>query len=284
MLSNITQSIIDFLNLVNTVNFRGWFYVVLAIVVLFLGRSLARRSRTWYLEMVVKFDITINKSLVGLGEAILYYGIWILAISFSLAILGVPIISILVILFAIAIIIAITLQSSLANFGAMIVIEVFKIFKAGDWVEIMDAYGQVQSIEMFGTVIITYDKRTVTIPNAQILKNEIVNYSDLGIRRIELYLFLSHDEDLIRAKTIIEDVIAQDELVLKEPEAVVGVLDLANGRVQLTVWPFVKVTDYWPVRFRLMETIKLRLDDAGIKIPYPQRDVHLFNDHSISST
>ena len=153
-----------------------------AIIIFVAGRWLARRSRTWYNAAIRKTSVHSNTKLVYTTERIIYYGILILALSLSLVALGLPLYSILFIFALIVILIAIALQTSLNNFAATIIFLTFQTFKPGDWVDVFGGtFGQVKEIQMFGTVIVTQEKSTVTVPNGIVLQNNIVNYSNLVI-------------------------------------------------------------------------------------------------------
>jgi len=121
------------------------------------------------------------------------------------------------------------------------------------------------------------------LPNAQITGSHISNYTVNGTRRVDLVVGVSYEDDLKKAKQVIEDVLRGEERILPEPAAVVAVSAMAESSVNLVVRPWVKVADYWPVYFDLTERIKVALEDNGLTIPFPQRDVHLKNGQLASS-
>lgn len=251
--------------------------IIWAILISLIGRWLARRSRGWFTAAVQKTDVHINQKLMLAAEWVIYYGILILAISLSLAILGLPVDVLVTILAVVVILVAIALQSSLSNFAATIIFLIFQTFKPGDWVEFVTGeYGQVKEIQMFSTVIVTQEQTTVTIPNGVIMQGNIINYSDLGYRRVDLTITITYQDDLLKAKRILEQILAENEHVLAEPEPVVGVMSLGDKGVDFSVRPFANAGAYWNTHFELIEQIKLRFDEAGIKMPVVQQDIHIF--------
>jgi small conductance mechanosensitive channel len=137
--------------------------------------------------------------------------------------------------------------------------------------------GSVTEINLFHTLLNTADNRWVAMPNAKLLGDTIVNFSRNNTRRIDLVINISYSTDLKQAKAVLWELIHAEARILKEPEPVVAVADLAANSVNLFVRPWVATDDYWNVRFDLTEAIKLRFDQEGIEIPLPQRRVHLYD-------
>jgi len=246
-----------------------------ALIFIFVGRWLAGRSRTWFRKAMGSLDMTVNDSIVKLTESLIYYGILLTAAFLALAALGVPIESLVLILIVLVLIVVVILQPTLSNLAATIIFVVFQTFKEGDWVEITGTFGEVKELQMFATVITTIDKSTVTIPNGEILKNKLTNYSKLGYRRADMLFTISYKDDLPKAKQLLQEIVESDERVLDEPPPIVGVQELGDQGVRFTVWPFVDMPDYVAVKLAISERVKLRFDEAGITIPFPQRDVHI---------
>ena len=168
------------------------------------------------------------------------------------------------------------LQGSLANFAAGVLILLFKPYRVGDVVEISGALGKVKDIQIFNTVLESPDWKTVIVPNAQATGGNITNYTTKGRRRVDMVFGIGYDDDILKAKRLLEQILGEDERVLKEPAPTVAVLELADSSVNFAVRPFVDVDDYWPVLFDTTEKVKLLFDQEGISIPFPQRDVHIF--------
>ncbi|MDX1594841.1 MAG: mechanosensitive ion channel, partial [Gammaproteobacteria bacterium] len=169
------------------------------------------------------------------------------------------------------------LQGSLQNFAAGVLILVFKPYKVGDFIEGGGTSGIIEAMDIFTTRMRTGDNKSVIVPNGKLLGDNIVNYSTKPTRRVDLVVGVSYDDDLAKVKAVLNDILSSDERVLDEPAPTVAVSELADSSVNLIVRPWTKTSDYWPLYWDLVETIKTRFDAEGISIPYPQRDVHHHN-------
>jgi small conductance mechanosensitive channel len=244
-----------------------------AALVLLIGRRIARFSRNWANAALVKTELT--PSLVLLFTRITYYGILLLAVILALTILGVPLTSTLAVIGIIVILVGIALRESLANFAATVIFLLFQPYKVGETVETAGVLGIVKEIQLFHTVIQTFDNKMVTAPNSKVQDSNIINYSRAGILRADVEVLVSYNADLRQVKQRLTDVLTADNRVLSEPPAVIAILSFEDNGMRMGVRPFVKVADYWAMQFDLRERIKEQFDTAGITIPVPQRDVHL---------
>jgi small conductance mechanosensitive channel len=156
---------------------------------------------------------------------------------------------------------------------------IFRPFKVGDFIEAAGTKGTVQEIQIFNTIINTPDNVRAIIPNAKITDGNILNYTINGIRRVDLVIGVSYEDDLKTAQKIIEGVLTSDERILNDPSPTVAVSELADSSVNFVVRPWVKAADYWDIYFDMTAKIKLALDKNGISIPFPQRDVHIKNEN-----
>ena len=200
----------------------------------------------------------------------------ILAVVVVLAILGVPIEILAGALGVILIVLAITLQTSLGNLAATVNFLLFKPFEIGDVIEAGGRVGVVHEIQLFDTVLISPDRKTHVLPNALIQGGGLTNFSKAGILRLDLSFRISYDSDIDRAKEILTKLLTADARVLPEPPAQVFVQQLVEGSIELVAWPFVKVEDYGTLQPDILERVKNEFDTAGIIMPLPQQDVHLF--------
>ena len=250
--------------------------IIWAVIILFIGRWLARRARGWFIIAVQNTTAHSNRRLVYAVERIIYYGILIIALSLALVSLGMPLYSLMTIFVIILLFIAIALQTSLNNFAATIIFLVFQTLKPGDWVDVLNGtFGQVKEIQMFSTVIVTQEKSTVTVPNGVIMQGNIINYSELGYRRADMLVTIKYQADLLQAKTIMEQILAENKHVLAEPAPVIGVVYLGDKGVDFSLRPFALVEDYWTTIFEITEQVKLKLNEAGIEVPVFQQDIHV---------
>lgn len=254
------------------------FQVAAAIIIFFAGRWLARRL-TSFLERGLKRAGT-DPTLVGFFRNIAYFGLLVLVIIAAVGQLGVQTTSFIAILGAAGLAVGLALQGSLANFAAGVLMIIFRPFKAGDFVEAAGTAGVVEEIQLFTTTMRTPDNKTIIIPNAQVTSDTITNYSARDTRRLDLKFGVSYTDDLDKVKRVIGEVLADEPRLLKDPEPLIGLLELGDSSVNFAVRPWVNSSDYWPVLFDLQEAMKKRFDKEGISIPFPQRDVHLYQQAS----
>ncbi len=254
------------------------FHLLLAVIVLFIGRWLARKVRVTLRRALVKAEL--SPSLVSLFATVVYYGIILLAVVLALAVAGVPIDSIIFIVGVVVIVLAIALQDSLGNLAAAVIFLLFQPFKVDDMVEAAGVFGTVQEIQMFRTLLLTRDNTAVSVPNMAILNGNITNYSQEGVVRLDMEFMISYSDDLLKAKQLLQEIITGNDHVLTDPAPVIGVKELGDNGVSFVFRPFVKAEDMWQTRYDLTEKVKLAFDEAGFTIPFPQRDVHLYQQGS----
>jgi small conductance mechanosensitive channel len=189
--------------------------------------------------------------------------------------LGVQTTSFVAVLGAAGLAVGFALQGSLSNFAAGVMLIVFRPFKAGDYVEAGGTAGSVQEVSIFTTVMKTPDNKKVIIPNSQITGGSITNYSAMETRRVDMVFGIGYGDNIKQAKDTLEQILAADERILKDPAPTIAVSELADSSVNFVVRPWVKTADYWAVYFDLTEKVKLTFDEKGISIPFPQQDVHM---------
>lgn len=261
-------------NLVVTYGLNLLWAVVILIVGYWVAGIMANLTRRALGRINV--DPTIIKFVGNLS----YYAVITFAVLAMLGRLGVETTSFIAVLGAAGLAVGLALQGALANFAAGVLVLLFRPFRIGDFIEAADAFGKVEDIQIFNTILATPDNKTVIIPNGQVTAGNIVNYSKKSILRADLVYGIGYGDDILKAKKILEEILAANERVLKEPPPRVAVHELADSSVNFAVRPYVKVEDYWSIHFDLTEAIKLRFDQEGISIPFPQRDVHLFQNGS----
>jgi small conductance mechanosensitive channel len=249
------------------------FKVIGALIILLVGRWLAKFISQWIERVLIKsrVDKTLAKFAKNLSNMVLLIFVLIAA----MARLGVETAQFAIVLGAAGLAIGLALQGSLSNFASGFLMIIFRPFKVGDFIEAAGVKGTVIEIQLFNTIINTPDNIRAIIPNAQITGGNVLNYTTNGTRRVDLVIGVSYEDDLKKAKTIIEGVLAQDERVLQDPKPNVAVFELGDSSVNFVVRPWVKSQDYWDAYFDITSKVKLALDENGISIPYPQRDIHL---------
>jgi small conductance mechanosensitive channel len=171
--------------------------------------------------------------------------------------------------------VAFALQGALGNFASGVMLIMFRPFKVGDFVEAAGTMGVISEVQVFATVLTTPDNKKIIVPNGAITSGNIVNYSANDTRRIDLVFGIGYEDDMKKAKGIIEEVLKKDDRILDDPAPKIALLELADSSVNFAVRPWVKTEDYWNVYFDLNETIKREFDEKGVSIPFPQRDIHV---------
>ncbi|NRA61620.1 MAG: mechanosensitive ion channel [Psychrobium sp.] len=174
--------------------------------------------------------------------------------------------------------IGLALQGSLSNFAGGVLILLFKPFKIGDVVEVQGYVGVIKEIQIFNTIVTTLDNQRVIIPNGILSNGPIKNIFAEETRRVDMTFGISYDDDVLKAKEVIRDLVKADSRLLEEAHGhEIYVAEHADSSVNLLVRVWCNSEDYWAVYFAMFENVKLAFDKEGITIPYPQRDVHMKN-------
>jgi small conductance mechanosensitive channel len=253
--------------------------VIAAIAIFIIGKMVAN----WIRNIVTR---VMNKSgvdpiIIGFTSSIAYIAMLAFVIVAALGQLGIQTTSFIAILGAAGLAVGLALQGSLANFAAGFLLIVFRPFKVGDVIEAAGVTGKVNAIHIFTTTLTTADNKTVIIPNAKLGGDNIINYSTQATRRVDLTVGVAYDADLKEVRAILEEMVSKDDRGLKDPPHQMAVAELADNSVNFVVRLWVESADYWGVFFDANETVKTRFDEAGIGIPFPQRDVHLY-EHKVA--
>jgi len=249
---------------------------VVALVVFIIGKWLAR----WTANLVKKSmekggaDTTISTFL----SKLIYYCLFVVVLITAAGQLGIKTTSFLAILGAAGLAIGLALKDSLSNFASGVMIILFRPFKVGDFVTAGGNTGSVKHIDIFNTILMTVDNQRIIIPNSAVTGGAITNVNAEETRRIDLIMGIGYGDDIKLAKTTLEELVKNDSRILTDPAPKIAVAELADSSVNFVVRPWVKTADYWAVRFDLTENIKLTFDEKGISIPYPQQDVHMYQE------
>lgn len=247
--------------------------ILIALVIFYLGRMVVGVV----VRAISKLLLTraMDEILVSFLTSIIRWVLLLFVIVAALSQLGIDTTSLVALLGAAGLAIGLSLQSSLSNFASGVMLIIFRPFTKGDFVEAGGATGVVESISIFTTTLTTPDNKEIIVPNGAILSNNITNYSARDTRRVDMVFRVSYDEDIRKARQLLEAIIAADDRVLGDPAPVVAVGELADSGVNFIVRPWVKSGDYWAVLWDTTEAVKLKFDEAGVRIPLPRMDVHL---------
>jgi small conductance mechanosensitive channel len=248
--------------------------ILAAVAVFIIGRWVAKLMRRIVDKVMGKrsVDPTIGKFVANLT----YIALLTFFILAALGLLGIQTTSFIAVIGAAGLAIGLALQGSLANFAAGFLLIIFRPYKVGDYIEGGGTAGTVEAIQLFTTQLASPDNKTIIVPNSKMTGDNIVNYSTKGTRRVDMVFGIGYEDDIDKARNIITEILSQDERILKDPPTNIAVSELADSSVNFIARPWVNAADYWNVYFETTEKVKKRFDAQGISIPYPQRDVHVY--------
>lgn len=206
---------------------------------------------------------------------LIYYALLTAVVIAAADQLGIKTTSFIAILGAAGLAIGLALKDSLSNFSSGLMLILFRPFKVGDVVSAGGVTGTARVIDIFSTIILTADNQKVIVPNSGITSGVITNINAEPTRRIDLTIGIGYGDDINKAKMILTELIQAEERILTNPAPQIAVAELAESSIQIVVRPWVLTSNYWDVRFNLIEKIKHSFDDKGISFPYPQRDIHI---------
>jgi small conductance mechanosensitive channel len=247
--------------------------VVAAIATLIIGlwvvsiitgvmRKMLERSNT---------DASLTTFIGSLVSILLKVLVYITALS----VLGVEMTSFVAILGAAGLAVGLALSGTLQNFAGGVMILLFKPYKVGDFIEAQGYMGTVKEIEIFVTVLLTPDNKTILIPNGPLATGSMTNFSTQPRRRVDWTFGIAYGDDLDKAYEVLKRFIAEDERILKDPEPFMALSALADSSVNIVVRVWVEAADYWGVHFDMNEKVYKGFAKEGLNIPFPQMDVHL---------
>lgn len=247
--------------------------IVVAILIFYLGRFVVRFA-VGLLRSVMhraKADATLIGFLCNVA-----YGVgYALVVISALGQLGINTNSLAAMVGGAALAVGLALQNQLSSFAAGVLLILFRPFKVGDFVDAGGVKGAVEEIKIIHTILRTADNQEVIVPNSAITAATITNYSARATRRLDITIGIDYDSDLRQAKAILEEIVSAHPKVLPAPKPTVQVKALGASSVDFAVWPWVATSDWFDTQCALLESIKLRFDEAGIAIPYPQMDLHV---------
>ena len=252
--------------------------IFVALLIFVVGRWIIKRVVNLFVKLLKSKNI--DPTLIPTLRGVVRVGLMASLIFAVVGRLGISTSGFLAIFGAAGLAIGLALQGSLSNFAGGILILTLKPFKAGDVINVNGETGSVHTISIINTVLKTPDNKTIYMPNGSVASANITNYSEEGTRRVDQTYGIGYDDDFEKAKMILNKIISSDSRALKNPEPFVKVGNLGDNSVDLTVRVWVKSEDYWGLHFDFIEKVKKTFDEEGISFPYPQRDVHLFNENS----
>lgn len=271
------QDIIDFLEMKIPLTDITILNLISAIIIIIVGYFVAvliRRSirkamiRAKMSMILAEFTSRVAKILIIIF--IIAIAIGFLGVDVGSAIISISVVSGFVFGFA--------FQETLGNLAAGFMIAITKPFRVGDYVDIGGESGKINNVGASITTMTTVDNKRVIIPNSKIWGNPIINYTALKLRMIDMKVGIGYGDNMGKAISITMDVLKKNKKVLDDPAPTVAVAELGDSSVNLIVRPWIKTSDYWNAKWELTQKIKEAFDKEGISIPFPQRDVHLYEE------
>ncbi|MDR6239162.1 mechanosensitive ion channel family protein [Aureibacter tunicatorum] len=247
--------------------------VILAAITLIVGLWIIGVITRSFKKILKKREVdpTLTPFLVSITNI----GLKVMLGVSVLSMLGVAMTSFVAILGAAGLAVGLALQGTLQNFAGGVLILGFRPFKVGDFIEAQGYMGTVEEIQIFNTILLTVDNKTVIIPNGGLSTGSMINFSAQKKRRVDFTFGIAYGDDVKKAKEIMQSVIDSDERILKGEDNFIGLIALADSSVNFTVRVWVNAENYWPVYFDTNEKMYDALSNGGLNIPFPQMDVHL---------
>lgn len=251
---------------------------ILAVIVLLVG--------LWIIKWITKgVKISMQKSnanptLIPFISNLISWGLKALLIISVASMVGIATTSFVAVLGAAGLAVGLALQGSLSNFAGGVLILLNKPYGIGDFIEAQGHMGSVQEIQIFNTILLSPDNKRIIIPNGAMSNGSIVNFNIEGKRRIDMVFGISYESDIAKAKEILLNLLKADERVFTDPAPIIAVSELADSSVNIIVRPWSSTADYWGIYWDMMEKGKKELEAAGITIPFPQRDIHMYQHNS----
>lgn len=252
--------------------------LISAVLVLIIGLWFARFAKRAVLRIMERHG-QVDLTLRVVIASIVYYAVITVVIIAFLSQLGIQTTSILAALGAAGLAVGLALQGTLSNVAAGFMLLWLRPFKIGDYIDADGIAGTVKRIGLFSTELHSWDGIFQFVPNAELWNKRVTNYTRLPTRLLEIKFGIAYDDDLTKAKKVLQDLVQADERILDDPAPQILTYELGDSAVVIAVRSWTKTSDYWAARWAVTEAGKQKLEAAGISIPFPQRDIHIINGH-----
>jgi len=250
--------------------------LAIAISILIIGLIITKRVSKMMAKLLKKKDF--DESLRTFLTSMVAISLKIMVVITALGQLGLQMTSFIALLGAAGLAIGMAFSGTLGNFAGGIMILIFRPYKVGDYLSAQGEEGFVKEIQIFNTLLVTLDNKTIIVPNGAMANGNMTNFTFQKQRRVDFVVGIAYGDDYDKAKSVLKGFIADDDKILKDPEPFIGLLELADSSVNLTLRVWCKTEDYWDVFFKMNERIYKEFDGHGLNIPYPQMDVHIHKD------
>jgi small conductance mechanosensitive channel len=248
----------------------------LIIVVIFWGLSkVADKAAGKALELSLSNSIILNNFIISSSRRLTFF----VGLLVGLSALEVNVGPVIAIIGAASFVVAFALQGTLSNFASGLMIMFYRPFDVGDMINVSGEYGIVQSMNLVSTSVMTFDNKLMVVPNNDIWGNTITNATKSTERRIDMVFGIGYSDNIEQAKQVLDKILADHPKVMSEPAPVVRLHELGDSSVNFICRPWAKTADYWDVYWDVTKQVKERFDAEGISIPFPQRDIHIYNEN-----
>ena len=255
--------------------------LLLFLGILFVFRLLSRLARKGARRALDSSRLDISTLLRRMIITAVTNVVMALGLLIALSQLGISLGPLLAGLGVVGFIIGFALQDTLSNFAAGMMILIYRPYDVGDMVDAAGVFGKVNKMSLVSTTVLTIDNQTIVVPNSKIWGDVIKNITAQALRRVDMTFGISYTDDIPKAEQVLMGILQKHDKVLDDPEPVVKLHELGDSSVDFVVRPWVGVNDYWDVYWDVTRAVKMRFDEEGISIPFPQRDVHIYNDNTV---
>lgn len=249
--------------------------LAIAIAVLVIGMIITKRISKMFGKLLKKRDF--DESLRGFLISMVSISLKILVVLTALGQLGVEMTSFIALIGAAGLAIGMAFSGTLSNFAGGVMILIFRPYRVGDYVAAQGVEGEVLEIQIFNTILLTLDQNKVIVPNGAMANGTMTNYTHREVRRVDFTVGIAYGDDYDNAKSVLERFVKEDENIIQDAENFIGLVELADSSVNLTVRVWCKLENYWDVYFKMNEKIYKEFGKEGLNIPFPQMDVHVHN-------
>ncbi len=244
-----------------------------AILVLYIGFKIIKVINHQIKKIFEKTDF--DSMLESFAESVISILLKIFLFLGAAGIVGIETTSFLALFASAGLAVGMALSGTLQNFAGGVMILVLRPYNIGDFISLGGYEWTVKSIHIFNTILLTGDKKTVIIPNADISNGSMINFSTEPVRRLDLSIGIDYSDDINLAKKTLREIVEADERVINTEKITIAVSELGDNAVIIICRVFVKSENYWPLKFDLLETIKKTFDEKGLHFPFPQRQIHM---------
>lgn len=251
--------------------------ILIAVAILVIGMMIVKRLTKVTNKLLRKKEF--DESLTTFLSSMVSITLKILVVITALGQLGVEMTSFIALIGAAGLAIGMAFSGTLGNFAGGVMILIFKPYKVGDYISAQGEEGFVKEIQIFNTILLTLDNKTVIVPNGAMANGNMVNFTMQEKRRVDFTVGIAYGDDYEKAKSTLEKFIAEDDKILKDEPNFIGLVELADSSVNLTLRVWCKTEDYWDVYFKMNERIYKEFEQVGLNIPFPQLDVHIQNNN-----